>query len=53
MMQYPPLTQFGQTNLAKLHLSLYYHGNYQDDGRFLATWHRGLETVIEKSHRGN
>ena len=23
MMQYPPLTQFGQTNLAKLHLSLY------------------------------
>ena len=25
MMQYPPLTQFGQTNLAKLHLSLYYY----------------------------
>ena len=24
-MQYPPLTQFGQTNLAKLHLSLYYN----------------------------
>ena len=23
-MQYPPLTQFGQTNLAKLHLSPYY-----------------------------
>ena len=23
-MQYPPLTQFVQTNLAKLHLSLYY-----------------------------
>ena len=24
MMQYPALTQFGQTNLAKLHLSPYY-----------------------------
>ena len=24
-MQYPPLTQFGQTNLAKLHLSPYYY----------------------------
>ena len=24
-MQYPPLTQFGQTNLAKLHLSPYYN----------------------------
>ena len=23
-MQYPPLSQFGQTNLAKLHLSPYY-----------------------------
>ena len=28
MMQYPPLTQFGQTNLAKLHLSLYYYHNH-------------------------
>ena len=50
-MQYPPFTQFGQTNLAKLHLSPYYMDYLSPVYQYWVYYNSGLNEDPEEPYR--